>query len=279
MSRRTVGIAVLGLWLAGIAVFTQRTLSRSGSQRTAEAALRVFPGTHYFAVIQDGRQIGAAFSKLDTTSAGIVTSDYFAGDYPVADDTLRMSAQGDARYTRGLSLVEMHVTAEGDLTPVKMIGRMRGDSLLELETISGGDTTRTSLPAVSSLYTPTMVPIVGMLSKSRSVGDTIRASMFDPMSRGVRMVSLRVLGDSVFRLADSATLNRSTQRWSVAAYDTVRAWKLGGDGNPLTIWVDAQGRLVAATEPGGMSLLRGPFETSFLNWRNSRLGQKGAAKR
>lgn len=270
MSRRAIGVVVIVLWVAGIAVFATRTMARSGAQRTAEAALRIAPGTYYYAVSQDGRQIGAAYSMLDTTSSGIVSVDYFVGDYPVGPDTLRMTAQGTARYTRGLSLVDVDVIARGDLTPVRMRARMRGDSTLELMSVSPGDSSTVMLGAESEVYTPTMVPVVGMLARSRSAGDTIRMSMFDPLSRTVKIVSLRVMGDSLFRLEDSATLDRATRRWSVVAHDSVRAWRLGGEGHALTIWVDAQGRLVAASEPGGMSLLRGAYETSFVNWRNAR---------
>jgi len=33
------------------------------------------------------------------------------------------------------------------------------------------------------------------------------------------------------------------------------------------VWVDATGRLLSASEPGGISLIRTAFELAFENWR------------
>jgi hypothetical protein len=77
-----------------------------------------------------------------------------------------------------------------------------------------------------------------------------------------------VSAESVFVLSDSAEFDAGTRRWKTAHADTVRAWKLTWDGpNATGGWVDEQGRLVQATQAGGLLLSRTAYEQAFTNWR------------
>jgi len=96
---------------------------------------------------------------------------------------------------------------------------------------------------------------------------TLPVGIFDPMSRGIRNVNLKIERDSLFTLADSAALDSASRRWVMAHQDTVRGWLISGDVPTITAWVDASGRMIAASEPGGISLVRAPFEMAFENWR------------
>jgi zona occludens toxin (predicted ATPase) len=95
--------------------------------------------------------------------------------------------------------------------------------------------------------------------------------MFDPLSRSLKNVTLRIEADSLFLLADSAAFDSTTNQWVKAHQDSVRGWRVTHRGSPLTAWVDKAGRLIAASEPGGITMVRTAFEIAFVNWN---LGEK-----
>ena len=65
--RATLASVVIGLWLGGLAFLGKRELLRPHMDKLADAGLRVAPGASYFAVLQQGQQIGFASSTVDTT--------------------------------------------------------------------------------------------------------------------------------------------------------------------------------------------------------------------
>src|SRR5687768_6205260 len=105
VSRRgRIAVGILGLWLVGLAALARRELFRPMSERLAMAATRVAPGGTYFAVHQDGEQIGFASTTIDTTEASIVVSDYFVAELPVAGRYQRASATTRIDLSRSLRL-------------------------------------------------------------------------------------------------------------------------------------------------------------------------------
>jgi len=71
---------------------------------------------------------------------------------------------------------------------------------------------------------------------------------------------------------DSAGFDSTTARFVPARTDTVRAWRFAtADGPGFVGWVDAAGRVVEATQPGGITLRRTAFELAFTNWRRDRV--------
>jgi hypothetical protein len=59
--------------------------------------------------------------------------------------------------------------------------------------------------------------------------------------------------------------------------DTVRGWRISGDVPFITAWVDESGRMIAASEAGGISLVRTAFEIAFENWRIDHPAPRGMA--
>ncbi len=210
-------------------------------------------------------------SMVDTTDKRIVTSDMFTGNYPVGKDTLSMTVRTTASYSRALLLKDFGIKLEGDLLPGTLVGETTGDSVLVVGNfprhsvvVLGKDSVwRKTYRLTSPPFTLTFAPIVGMLTKKRNAGDTIHVSLFDPFSRELKLVTIQVHEDSLFQIADSAILDRKTGEWRSAGVDTIRARRLGGNESPLTVWVDKEGRIVAANEPGGLSMIRAPFEMAF----------------
>jgi hypothetical protein len=112
-----------------------------------------------------------------------------------------------------------------------------------------------------------------MLSRAPKIGDSVKVAMFDPMSRELKNVTLRIYADSLFLIADSATFDSTSNQWVKVHQDSVRGWRITDAKSPVTAWVDNAGRLIAASEPGGVSMIRTAFEIAFANW-NLRERQK-----
>jgi hypothetical protein len=159
---------------------------------------------------------------------------------------------------------------EGDIPAFLLRGVLQGEGnkktlQLTTETPSHHPTTQ-EYDVARLTFMPTVAPLPLMLGK-RKEGSSFPISLFDPLSRAVKNVDLKIRKDSLFILPDSAALDSATGRWVAAHKDTVRGWLVSGDVPSIVAWVDESGRVIAATEPGGISLLRAPFEIAFENWR------------
>ncbi len=274
MTRRTIAIAIIAIWVVGLGLMYQRTTNRTPEQALVEAGMRVSPATYYYILEQGGRQVGAASSSVDTTNTRIVSTDFVRGEIPVGDDVLRMEARSEARFTRGLRLRDFVIRATGDLTPFFLRGVIQEgeDKTLALTTENGGEKPITLVTALTApVFIPTVAPLPLMLGKNPKIGDSTRIMMFDPVARTVKEVTMRVESDSLFLVADSAHLDTVSGRWVKARQDSMRGWRITSRNAPVTAWVDAYGRLIAASEPGGITLVRTAFEIAFENWRLDRL--------
>lgn len=280
MSRRFVALAVLAIWAVGIAWLYRRNTLRTPEQVLAEAALRISPATYYYILEQNGKQVGAASSGIDTTTSMIVSADFLRGAVPVGPDTLRIEARSEAQFTRGLRFRDFTIRATGDLAPLSLRGVMQEgeQNTLLLTSKDEGERAITQETIVTKpLFVPTMSPLPLLLRRAPRVGDTAQVAIFDPVSRKVREVTMKIQADSLFLVADSAVLDSTTGRWQRAHLDSIRGWRITGRDAPITAWVDGSGRLLAASEPGGISLVRTTFEIAFENWRIANLPSSRAS--
>ena len=278
MSRRgRIAVGVLALWLIGLAALARRELFRPMVERLAMAATRVAPGGTYFAVHQDGEQIGFASTTIDTTEASIVVSDYFVAELPVSGRYQRASATTRINLSRSLRLRDFSFRLEADGGPVETTGVIENDSTLLLTTTVTGSAPDTQRVKVTGpVLLPTLVPLVAALTERPAVGTRYAFPVFDPLAMRVTDVQMIVRAESLFVVADSARLNPRTERWTTALQDTVRAWELVPDtslapvSHPamyLAWWVDELGRVVDARQAAGMRLERTAYELAFENWR------------
>ena len=277
MRRRTIGILVIVVWVAGLGFLYNRTTHRTLEQRLTEVGMRVLPETFYYTLNQGGTQVGVASSAIDTSKTRLISSDLVRGRFPVGNDTLRIEARSEARFTRGMRLRNFTIRANGDLAPFLLRGVMQeGEEKTLRVTTELKDARPISQESIADapVFIPTMAPLPLLLTKEPKPGDTVRVAMFDPISRGLKSVTLRIEADSLFLLADSATFDSTSNRWVKAHQDSVRGWRITHRGSPLTAWVDRAGRLIAATEPGGITMVRTAFEIAFANWN---LGEKQRA--
>jgi hypothetical protein len=272
VSRKTIGTIVILIWVAGLGVLYRRSVNTTLAQRLTEVGMRISPERYYYTLQQNGSTIGVAMSAIDTSKTRVTAFDLVRGRFPVGNDTLRVEGRSEARFTRGMRLRDFVIRGDGDITPFMIRGVMQEgeEKILRTTTVSR---TKRNKPitqeaiADAPVFVPTMAPLTLMLTRSPKIGDSVRVSMYDPTSRNLKTTTMRIQADSLFLVADSATFDSTSNRWVKARQDSLRGWRITGRTSPITVWVDAGGRLIAASEPGGISMVRTAFEIAFANWK------------
>ena len=275
MSRKLVGIIVILLWVTGLAFIYRRSSNRTPDQMLAEVGLRVSPEATYYTLEQGGAIVGVAASAIDTSKTRVIFTDLVRGRFPQGNDTLRFEARSEARYTRGMRLRDFLLRTAGDISPFTLRGVMQEgeEKTLSLTTEAEGEKPVTiESIADHPLFTLSAVPLPLMLSGEPKVGDSVGVALFDPTSRSIKNVTMRIEADSLFLLPDSAVLDSTTHRWVKAHQDSLRGWRVTSAKAPITAWVDRGGRLLYGSEPGGLTISRTAFELAFENWRLDNAG-------
>lgn len=271
MTRRVVGIVVIALWVLGLAFLYKRNGNRSPQQELAQAGMRVSPEVVYYTLRQNDVQVGVASSSVDTLKDRIVAVDFFRGAIPHGKDTIKVEARSDARMTRGMRLRDFVIKAIGDMPPFTLRGVMqeREDKTLRVTTLDGrrGRPVTTESVPDKPVFLGTFAPIPLMLRGEPKIGDSISLAVYNPLSRVAEPVTLRIQADSLFLIPDSAVMDSTSGRWVKAHQSSIRGWKVGSAPPAQSVWVDASGRMLAAEEPQGISMVRTTFELSFGNWR------------
>ncbi|MGH7717290.1 MAG: hypothetical protein ACREON_00390, partial [Gemmatimonadaceae bacterium] len=269
MSRRSgIAVGVLLLWLVALGLLARRELFRDESERLAEAALLVAPGTEYYQVTSGGRHIGFASSTIDTIDAGIRIVDYLVADLHSDSATHRAAVRITSLLSRALRMRGFRLQMGGDVGPLDVRGTMEGDSLLAIVSALGDARPDTQVVRLTApLILPTVVPIAIALGGSPEVGKRYDYTMLDPASLAPAPVTVRVTAETLFVVSDSARFDDRRQRWVSAHDDTVRAWRIDQGGTGFVGgWVDEKGRMVLTSQLGTLSLRRTSYEMAYLNW-------------
>jgi hypothetical protein len=267
--RRTlVAWLLLGAWGLGIALVVQRSYFRERSAVLAEAALRLGPSTTYFLVEQGGRQIGYASTQIDTTATGFQVTDQLTAELTVAGQTVPASARAVLTLSRGFALRTFDVAMESPAAPLRARGMTEGDSAVRLVLEVPGQPSDSQRIAVAGpILLPAVIPAAAMLVRAPKVGRRIALASLDPTTMTPSTIELRIAAESLFTVVDSAAFDSTAQAFVAARTDTVRGWRLvPTSGAGFSGWVDAKGRVIEATQPGGITLKRTAFELSFMNW-------------
>ncbi len=269
-----MALVILTAWATGVGLLVRREFFRESSAVLAEAAMRLGPSTSFFIVEQDGRQIGYASTTIDTSTAQFEVTDFFTADLPMGGTAVAASARSVITLSRALALRTFDVSIESAVAPMRVSGRAEGDTgVAYLMQVPGQPADTQRLRVQGPILLPALIPAVAVLVKQPEVGKTVTVASFDPATMSSKDLTLRIAAESLFTVIDSARYD-STQRTFVSALtDTVRAWRLqpseGAEGG-FNGWVDAQGRVVQATQPGGITLRRIAYEIAFENWRRAR---------
>lgn len=237
--------------------------------------MRVSPATYYYRLDQGPAQVGVGSSTIDTTTTQLIATDFLRAAIPSGKHIFRFQARSEARFTRALSLQDFLLKVEGDLTPYLLRGVVQGEGRsrtlqITTEPLKKRPST-TGYDIAGLVFVPTAAPLPLMLGKTPVAGSTVASSIYDPLSKSIRNVSLNIEKDSLFTVTDSASLDSASGHWLKAHEDTVRGWKITGNVPTTVMWVDASGRMIAAKVPGGISITRTAFEIAFENWRIDQL--------
>jgi hypothetical protein len=280
-TRTRIAVAILALWTVGMGMLVRKEFFRERSAILAEAALRLAPGTSFFVVEQDGRQIGWASTTVDTTATSFEVTDYFIADLPVAGRDVRAGARSVITLSRALALRTFDVQIESADAPMGISGSAEGDSAVAFVLRTPGQAADSQRIAVRGpILLPTLIPAAAMLTATPRVGRTVSVPSFDPATMSATDLRLRFAAESLFVLVDSAAFDSTQGLFVPALLDTVRAFRLEPvDGAGFRGWVDEQGRVVEAAQPGGITLRRIAYEIAFENWRRRRAsGAAGAVR-
>lgn len=253
-------------------MLVRREFFRERSAVLAEAAMRLAPGATFFVVERDGRQIGFASTTIDTSATAFEVVDYFIADMPVAGREFRASARSVITLSRALALRTFDVQVEAADAPLGVTGYADGDTAVAFVLRTPGQPPDTQRIAVNGpILLPTLIPAVAVLTTTPRVGRTVTIPSFDPVRREAADLTWRFAAESLFTVVDSAALDPVQMRFVPALTDTVRAWRLEPmAGGGFSGWVDAQGRVVQSTQPGGIVVRRMAYEIAFENWRRTR---------
>ncbi|HEV2642250.1 MAG TPA: hypothetical protein VGT98_06070 [Candidatus Elarobacter sp.] len=242
--RRVAAIAVLVLWIGGLLALWRRHDSKPDAERLAQAALRLEPATYFYTVSQNGVPVGVASSALDTTRSGLRATDVIRARLVMYGDSQSVRGVSTAYLSRGFSLDSFALGVGGDAGPLRLRGTPHGRD---------------------GVLLPHLAPVALMLTREPRVGSSEDFWIYNPLSRQVERVTLGITAESLFTVVDSASFDSRARAWVPAHSDTVRAWSVTTPSRALAAWVDAQGRVVRATEPGGLALDRTAYEIAALN--------------
>ncbi len=239
-----VAAAVLVCWGAGIVALGLRRHDVPDADLLARGALKLEPATYFYTVFQDGQQIGAASSTIDTTAHGFIARDIVRARTLVGGANQSVTAMSTAYLTHGFALDSFALSVAGNQHPLRLRGTPEPQS---------------------GVLLPTLAPIALMLMREPRIGASTDRWVYDPVARRVERVTMRIAAESLFRVVDSAAFDTTRHQWMAAHVDTVRSWKITTPSRAISAWVDSQGRIVSASEAGGLALTRTTYEIATLN--------------
>lgn len=263
MNRKSIAGIVLVLWGAGLFWMLRRNTGGDTDRRLTEAALRVQPASFYYTLSYRGAKIGAATSAVDTLPGALITEEYYAGKFPLGDSLVSVTARLHSALTRAFHLTNMSLDISRNGIVTKSSAFVQNDTTLILTDRASADSAASHIIGIhSALLPPALVPVALMLGQAAKVGRGERFVVFNPVDRKPGAHSVQIGRDSLFTVVDSAE-RKSDSTWIIAHTDTVRAWKVTGDTEGVTAWVDRDGRIVEASVPSGLSLRRTAYELAF----------------
>jgi Transglutaminase-like superfamily len=270
MTRRTLAIGILGVWVVSLGWLVKRLAFRPASARLAEAALSVPPGAAYYRLELGGQQVGFASSTIDTTLTGIRVTDLQVLRFPAGGALQRSAVLTRAMLSRALRLESLEAKFAGDGGRFTASGVVNGDTLLTLTLASAAGAETTRVPVAPPVVLPAVLPLYLAFGGELKPGRTYATAVFDPVRLAERPVRVVVAPESTFVVADSAGFDSTAMAWVPVHFDTVRAFRISQteDGVTTHAWIDGQGRIVHAETPAGFTMERSAFEIAYENFRH-----------
>lgn len=271
MSRRTLTILILALWLGAIGWLVQRQFL-AGPPEDESARWPVPPGTAFHAVRLGDRQIGLTSLTIDTVPEGLRVSELVTIDLPrvSADRPRRSAIRIEANYSRGLRLQSWNSDLLTEHGRRSNQGTVSGDTLLTIITSVAAEPSETlTVVLPRPVVLPHAVPLVAASRGLPKPGSRLNVAVYDPLQGELRVERVTIAAESLLVVPDSAMFSQDIKRWIVAHSDTVRSWRLDGEqhGLPVSRWIDAAGMTVKVHYPLGAVISRSAFEIVNINFR------------
>jgi transglutaminase superfamily protein len=272
VTRRGWVFAILAVWALSLGWLVKREVFRPTGVRLAEAALAVPPGAMYYRLDVGSLQVGYSSTTIDTLPDMLRVETTYVLDVPALGTMHRTTSRSTAMVSRALRLQTVDATFDGDIGQFQTHGRVVGDSVLLISIVSGRDSQLSRIPLPGPFTLPALLPLRLAFGGEIKSGRSYSARLYDPVLVAGRNVTARVAAESTLVVSDSADLDSTTMTWVPEHFDTVRAFRIDHDANgggvPTRSWIDAQGRLVLASNDPGYSAERAAFEIVYENFKH-----------
>lgn len=266
--RRTMGTAVLAVWLGIMGWHARREYFQPPAARLAAGARTLAPGAHWFVIRMDGTPIGIAQSRLDTIPDGFTFQDETTLDVPALGRVQRSMARTDIRLGPSLDLREFRFALDSEIGRFSVRGTVDGDSAIDLVMDAGGGPQTSRMSVSDALLLDAALGLRMAASGALRVGNEFSARIFDPSSLSERDVVVNVTDRQVMLVPDSAQLVDG--RWVAHVMDTVVAYRVEQKfgGVRIVNWIDEDGQIVRAESPLGFTIERTYYEIARQEWRD-----------
>jgi hypothetical protein len=257
---------ILAAWAIVLSVHAWRTTNVPSAERLAHAARSLPPGDSWYAIYRGGERAGWARRQLDTLSGGLgfVLRERAVREIPALGAAARTETDLVAWLDAGIQLDSLVFRSMIGSDTTRLELHTEGDTVISLR--PGGRLRVSDRPQLAGSW-----PLrFASDEAARRSGRSVTMVLFDPGTALARETLLRV-GDSELRTwADSADTDPDTNEWISVREDTVRAWRIERieGAVALPVWVDEDGRVLEAEEPGGLRLERTAFELAFFSERD-----------
>ncbi|HTO74285.1 MAG TPA: transglutaminase-like domain-containing protein [Gemmatimonadales bacterium] len=274
MKRGIIGRLVLLAWLGALGWLAWRQLSSGQPQPRAGLPWLVPPGASFLAATIADSQMGIASFIVDTGEAGLRVDELLRLDpVPGYGAPSRQLMKISSRLTRDFRLRSWSATVTERLSVTTTEGTISGDTLITvIRTSNNGEADTLRRRMEGPVLTPGAIGLRLAARQEVHIGDTLQVRVFDHVDLSTRLRLETVAAESTFIVPDSAVGDSAADRWVIARYDTVQAWRLDAveDGLPIRRWIDPNGLPVRVWNPLGVTLQRGVYEILAINYRIER---------
>jgi len=260
--RLLLAVALVTAWFWMLGAHVRREYLQTDLARLADAALSLSPGIHFYALRMGGRTVGEATSSLDTVPGGFVLEDRMVLELPALGQTGTAVARTRVELDSALLMKTFQFSLDSEVGRFEAEGEVAGDTLLTVDILSEGSEQEVTFRLPSPPVFSAVVPIRVALGEVLEVGKSVRLPVFDPSTLSTRNVEVRILEHDTLVVADSASFNPATGRWTPATYDSIPAWKMAQlfGGVSVESWVDEDGRVLQASSPLGFAMEKTEYE-------------------
>lgn len=281
MSRRNLARLVLVIWIGALGLLARRTLFPEEGASLAAGAARLSPDARYYRVEVGGLQVGVINMNWDTLPTGFRVVEMLGLDLPAHESTRRHLQVTEATTTRALTLLSANRRYTGPAGSEEVsLAVNDGAHLFRVRSPGTAGAESGVLQFESRATLPQILPLRLAYGGGFAEAGPLQVVVADLEHRRAGTTAVRLMGDTVFVLADSVELDSARGVWRTVTQATVTAhrYELSRGGLTERWYVDEVGRLVRLQTPFGVTVQRGPYEYTHLLYRDS-LATGGAAPR